>query len=197
MSKVGFSLLRGICQLPAYVAFEKGFFKVEGIDADLEIAATATLVPDKLSSGRREFAVMPWTRVAAGQTEGLSLLLLAGSGCEEAAIVVRQGIDPSKVRKVAIPLRGGIKDLTAMGLIKSLGWNDIELVRQPSGDGAILALVGQGADAASMHHRAPHRRPMERCAGMLANHDGGLQKSSAKGCRRCGSRILSRCGFRA
>jgi ABC-type nitrate/sulfonate/bicarbonate transport system substrate-binding protein len=47
-------------------------------------------------------------------------------------------------------LRGGIKDLTARGLIASLGWQDVEWIRQPSGDGAILSLIGQGADAASM-----------------------------------------------
>ncbi len=37
MSKVSFSLLRGVCQTPAYVAHEKGFFKEEGVDAGLII----------------------------------------------------------------------------------------------------------------------------------------------------------------
>src|SRR5262249_36819018 len=35
-------------------------------------------------------------------------------------------------------------------LMRNLGWNDREKVRMPSGDGAILALVGHAADAASM-----------------------------------------------
>jgi NitT/TauT family transport system substrate-binding protein len=150
MTLVKFSLLRGICQTPAYVAHEKGFFVQEGLRAEVDVAATAWLIPQKLASGDSQFAVMPWTRVAAAEEEGLGLVLLAGSGCEEAAIVIRKGISASDVRKVAVPQRGGIKDLTAMGLIESLGWNNVELVRQPSGDGAILALVGQGADAASM-----------------------------------------------
>jgi ABC-type nitrate/sulfonate/bicarbonate transport system substrate-binding protein len=93
---------------------------------------------------------MPWTRVVAAAAEGEPLLLVCGSGCEEAAIVVRRGLDVDQVRKVAVPQRGGIKDLTAAGLMGSLGWDKVETIRVPSGDGAILALVGGGADAASM-----------------------------------------------
>jgi ABC-type nitrate/sulfonate/bicarbonate transport system substrate-binding protein len=63
---------------------------------------------------------------------------------------VRASLRNDEVRSVAIPQRGGIKDLTAMGLMQSLGWDGADLVRMPSGDGAILSLVGQGADAASM-----------------------------------------------
>ena len=37
-----------------------------------------------------------------------------------------------------------------MALLEQMGWQDAELVRMPSGDGAILAFVGEGADAASM-----------------------------------------------
>lgn len=69
---------------------------------------------------------------------------------EEAAIVVRKEINPSNVRRVAVPLRGGMKDLTAMALIESLEWKDVEVIRLPSGDGAIISLFGRGADAASM-----------------------------------------------
>jgi ABC-type nitrate/sulfonate/bicarbonate transport system substrate-binding protein len=49
-----------------------------------------------------------------------------------------------------VPQEGGIKDLTAMALLRRLGWQDAKLVRQPSGDGAILSFVGEGADAAAM-----------------------------------------------
>jgi len=150
LRKIRLSLLRGVCQMPAYVACEKGFMEQEGLQAEIEIAATAWLVPQKLASGSCQFAVMPWTRVAAAEGEGLPLVLVAGSGFEEAAIVLRHGIAPSDVRKVSVPMRGGIKDLTAMGLIQSLGWENAQQVRQPSGDGTIIALFGQGADAASM-----------------------------------------------
>ena len=150
MRKIRLSLLRGVCQMPAYAACEKGFMKEEGLQAEIEIAATAWLVPQKLASGACQFAVMPWTRVAAAEGEDLPLVLVAGSGCEEAAIVLRHGIAQEDVKKVSVPMRGGIKDLTAMGLIESLGWERAEQVRQPSGDGTIIALFGQGADAASM-----------------------------------------------
>jgi ABC-type nitrate/sulfonate/bicarbonate transport system substrate-binding protein len=148
VKSIKISLLRGVCQTPAYAAAAAGFFQSEGLDVDVEIAATAWLVPQKLTSGECHFAVMPWTRVAAA--EGLPFVLLSGSGFEEAAIVMRNGITEAEVKKVVVPLRGGIKDLTAMGLIRSLGWTDVEIMRQPSGDGAIIAFVGQGADAASM-----------------------------------------------
>lgn len=98
MNKIKLSLLRGVCQIPAYVAHEKGFLKDEGLEATLEIVATAWLVPQKLASGDCQFTVMPWTRVAVAELEGLPLVLLAGSGYEEAAIVLRNGISPAEVR---------------------------------------------------------------------------------------------------
>ena len=144
------SVLRGICQTPAYVAYEKGIFDANGLDVKLEVAATAWLIPRQLDSGQSHFALLPWTRVAAVGKDDAKLLVVAGSGHEEAAIVVRKGLEIENVKKVAVPLRGGMKDLTAMGLIRSMGWTDIELMRQPSGDGAIIAFFGQGVDAASM-----------------------------------------------
>ena len=151
MSKsIQISLLRGVCQVPAYVAYEKGFLADAGLSATLDIAATAWLVPQKLMQGDSQFAVIPWTRVAAAEANDMPLVLLAGSGVEEAAIVVRRGLDPSEVRKVCVPQKGGMKDLTAMGLLATLGWNDVEKVRMPSGDATILTLIGEGADAASM-----------------------------------------------
>ena len=150
MNHIHLSLLRGICQIPAYVAYEKGFFSEEGLDVELSIAPTAWIVPQQLAAGETQFAVIPWTRVAAdeGQREGLRLV--AGSGCEEAAVVVRHGLEPADVRNVAAPKEGGMKDLTAMALIESMGWTDVEVLRFPSGDGAIISFFGQGADAASM-----------------------------------------------
>jgi ABC-type nitrate/sulfonate/bicarbonate transport system substrate-binding protein len=150
MQTVRFSLLRGVCQTPAYVAEENGYFSDEGIPAALEIEPTAWMVPAKLEGDQSQFAVMPWTRVAAAQEDAIPLVAVSGSGHEEAAIVVRTGIDPSEVKRVTVPLRGGMKDLTAMALLNSLGWEEIEVWRQPSGDGAIISLFGQGCDAASM-----------------------------------------------
>lgn len=150
MNNIQLSLLRGVCQMPAYAAYEKGFLKEEGLNAKLSIEPTAWMVPHKLLNGESHFAVIPWTRVAAAEDKDIPLVLICGSGFEEAAIVVRKGLSPSNVRRVAIPQRGGMKDLTAMALIEGLGWKDVELIRLPSGDGAIISLFGRGADAASM-----------------------------------------------
>lgn len=150
MPVVDLSLLRGVCQMPGYVALAKGFFQAEGIDVRVRIEPTAWLIPDRMVAGTVQFAVMPWTRVAAANVRNEPLVLVCGSGCEEAAIVVRHGLAVGDVRSVAVPQEGGIKDLTAQALMASLGWETAEVHRLPSGDGAILALVGQGADAASM-----------------------------------------------
>lgn len=150
MKRIRMAVLRGVCQIPAYVAYEKKFFHEQGLDVGLSVAPTAWTVPERLIRGECHFAVMPWTRVAAASAAGEPLLLICGSGYEEAAIVIRKGLALNQVKRVAVPLEGGIKDLTAMALMKVLGWEHAETLRQPSGDGAILALVGQGADAASL-----------------------------------------------
>ncbi len=180
MKNVSFSLLRGVCQMPAYVAYEKGFFKEEGLNVNLNIEPTAWMVPHKLVSGESHFAVIPWTRVAAAEDKDTPLVLICGSGFEEAAIVVRKEINPLNVRRVAIPLRGGMKDLTAMGLIESLGWKDVEVIRLPSGDGAIISLFGKGADAASMVE--PYATMMEALGiGTVLKRTGDVWKG-APGC---------------
>jgi NitT/TauT family transport system substrate-binding protein len=150
MDKIVFALLRGVCQLPAYVAQAKGFLRDVSIDAELSIAPTAWTVPQRLVDGEVHFAVIPWTRVAADKSRGNRLTLISGSGFEEAAMVVRNGMTVEQVADVAVPNEGGIKDLTAMALVQRLGWQNANIVRMPSGDGAILSFVGEGADAASM-----------------------------------------------
>jgi ABC-type nitrate/sulfonate/bicarbonate transport system substrate-binding protein len=150
MDKIVFALLRGVCQLPAYVAHAKGFLRDANIEAELSIAPTAWTVPQRLVDGEVHFAVIPWTRVAADKSKGNRLTLVSGSGFEEAAMVVRNGMTVQQVNDVAVPNEGGIKDLTAMALVQRLGWQDANIVRMPSGDGAILSFVGEGADAASM-----------------------------------------------
>jgi ABC-type nitrate/sulfonate/bicarbonate transport system substrate-binding protein len=164
--------------MPAYVAHEEGFFRDEGLETELEIAATAWLVPQRLTDGDCQLAVIPWTRVAAAPPG--TLVLLTGSGLEEAAIVLRNGIREDEVGRVVVPLRGGIKDLTAMGLIRSLGWDDAEVLRQPSGDGAIISLFGRGADAASMVE--PYATMMEGLdVGRVIRRTGDLWRG-APGC---------------
>jgi ABC-type nitrate/sulfonate/bicarbonate transport system substrate-binding protein len=169
------ALLRGICQLPAYVAHEKGFFRRLGLDSTVSVSPTAWMIPDQLSSGAVDFAVIPWTRVAASERGEAPLKVLCGSGCEEAAMVVRHGFDVEDVRSVAIPREGGMKDLTAMGLLAGLGWDEgrVELRRFPSGDGAIICFMGLGADAASMVE--PYAAMMEELGvGRVVSRTGDL-----------------------
>ena len=150
MKSLKLSLLRGVCQIPSYVAFQQGFFREEGLDVSISIQPTAWLIPDRLAAGETHFAMLPWTRSAASEESSDPLVVLAGSGYEEAAIVVRNGVEVDAVQSIAVPREGGMKDLTAQGLLDSLGWGGVDQIRQPSGDGAILAFVGGGVDAASM-----------------------------------------------
>lgn len=150
--KIHLALLRGVCQLPAYVAHARGFFEGEGIESQISISPTAWLIPNQLATGEADFAVIPWTRVAAAEKGEAPLKVLCGSGIEEAAIVIREGMEPDQVRSVAVPREGGMKDLTAMGLLTSLGWDNEQVIQRrfPSGDGAVICFFGRGADAASM-----------------------------------------------
>lgn len=151
LDKIRISLLRGVCQTPAYLAYQRGFFADEGLEVEINIPATAWLVPEQLENGDSQFGVIPWTRVAAAASGGKApLKVICGSGHEEAALVVRTGLDTAEVGRIAVPKEGGIKDLTAMGLIESMGWSGVPQLRFPSGDGAILSFIGGGADAAAM-----------------------------------------------
>jgi NitT/TauT family transport system substrate-binding protein len=136
--------------MPAYAAKDMGLFERRGLDVRIEVAPTAFAVPERMLSGQVDFAVIPWTRVLTTNARERRLLLVCGSGCEEAAVVVRKGLRLADVRSIAVPQEGGMKDLTARALMESLGWAGRPTLRLPSGDGAILALIGGGADAASM-----------------------------------------------
>lgn len=186
---VQLSLLRGVCQIPAYVAQANGYFADEGVAASIAIEPTAWMVPGRLARGESQFAVMPWTRAAAGTGQDLPLVVVCGAGHEEAAIVVRQGIDVADVRRATVPLRGGMKDLTAMGLIDSLGWKDVEIRRQPSGDGAIISFFGRGCDAASMVE--PYATMMEQLGvGRVVKRTGDVWPG-APGCSLTTTRQLA------
>jgi ABC-type nitrate/sulfonate/bicarbonate transport system substrate-binding protein len=191
MERILISLLRGICQMPAYVAKEKGFFAEEGLDVHIEVQPTAWMVPERLCSGAVQFAVIPWTRVAAASTRDEELVLICGSGYEEAAVVIRSGLELDQVRTVAVPQPGGIKDLTANALMRSLGWDArVKKIRQPSGDGAILSFVGQGADAAAMVE--PYATMLQELGiGYVARRTGDFW-SGAPGCALTTSRQLLR-----
>jgi len=67
-----------------------------------------------------------------------------------------------------------------MGLIEQLGWNDARIIRQPSGDGAIISFFGEGADAASMIE--PYATMLEMMGvGKIIKRTGDIWKG-APGC---------------
>ena len=182
MIEIRLSVLRGVCQMPAYVAHAKGFFAEEGIIARVTIAPSAWLIPEQLSSRKADFAVIPWTRVAAAEKNDASLKVICGSGIEEAAIVVRKGLTVEEVSSVAVPREGGMKDLTAMGLLESLGWTPERVThrRFPSGDEAIICVFGNGADSSSMVE--PYASMMEELGvGYVVRRTGDLWPG-APGC---------------
>ena len=187
MDIVRISLLRGVCQTPAYVAADRGLFAAAGLEPQIDIAPTAWVVPQRMAAGTLDFAVLPWTRVAAAAAEGEDMIAVCGSGCEEVALVVRPGIGLSEVRSVAVPHEGGMKDLTAAGLMKELGAETT--IRLPSGDAAIIAFVG-GADAAVMVE--PYATMLEmRGLGRVVRRTGDVWPG-APGCSLATSRRILR-----
>lgn len=182
------ALLRGVCQSPAYVAADMGFFTEEGIDARIDVQPTAWVVPERLAAGDIQFAVIPWTRIAMAAAREEDLVAICGSGCEEAALVVRSGMELAEVQTLAVPQEGGMKDLTAGALVRSLDWTPRNTIRLPSGDGAILSLVGQGADAASMVE--PYATMLEQLGiGRVVKRTGDVWPG-APGCSLATSRSL-------
>jgi len=145
-----FSVLRGICQLPAYVAKEAGFFSRLGLNVELAVEPAARIVPARLLHREVDFAIIPWTRVALASSQGQPLKVVCGGGIEEPALVIQKGLELSKVKTVAVPQMGGLKDLVANRLIESLFGGRAQLFRLASGDAAIIAFIGKGADAACM-----------------------------------------------
>lgn len=190
MTTVRFSLLRGVCQTPAYVAQDRGHFAAAGLSAEIDIAPTAWVVPQRMAAGQLDFAVLPWTRVAAATASGEDLVAVCGSGCEEVALVVRPDVALNDVRRVAVPHEGGMKDLTAAGLMRALGLAPEAAVRLPSGDGAIIAFVGQAAEAAVMVE--PYATMLEvRGLGKVVRRTGDVWPG-APGCSLATSRRLIR-----
>jgi ABC-type nitrate/sulfonate/bicarbonate transport system substrate-binding protein len=124
--------------------------------------------------------------VATAKSHGEDLVLLCGSGIEEAAFVVRTGVELSEVRSVAVPQEGGMKDLTAAALLRTLPSKPETTLRFPSGDGAILAFVGQAVDAASMVE--PYATMLEVLGlGRVVRRTGDVWKG-APGCSLATSR---------
>jgi len=154
MDKVNIKINRGICQLPACIAYEEGFFEEEGIEADLKYGLSAWMFEEELLRGETDFAYIPWTRVATANIKEKKLMIVAGSGKEEAVIVAKpelpQDLNSVKNLRIALPVEGGMKDLTGRGMIESLSLDNYELIRCPSGDSAQTAFIYNSANVSSM-----------------------------------------------
>jgi len=147
--KIRFCLIRGTCQIPVYVAHEMGFFRERGLDSHVDLVPAAWMVPSRILNADCEFGVLPWTRVAIAQEKSEPLVVVAGSGMEEAELVIRADKLLHQVQTIAVPQPGGVKDILVAELIDRLGWHNVRLVRNPSGDAAMVTFIGNGADAIS------------------------------------------------
>ncbi|PTD94666.1 hypothetical protein C9439_01280 [archaeon SCG-AAA382B04] len=152
--KIKLGLIRGVCQLPAYIAMEKGYLDDKGFDYDYKIDPTAWLVPDQLVKGELTFSIMPWTRTVSARDEGNDLLVIGGSGYEETAVVVNkesdiQNLDDLNGKKISLPAVGGMKDITSQKLFEDYGISsdETEVYRMPSGDAAVLSFLSGEVDA--------------------------------------------------
>ena len=140
--------------MPGYVAYEKGFFKGHGLDVSCSVDPTAWVLADKLIVGDISFGIVPWTRVVSARDRGNNLVVIAGSGYEETATVVRidsniNSLSELKGKRISLPVAGGMKDLTSQALFKKydITPENTEILRLPSGDAAMLALLSGRVDA--------------------------------------------------
>ncbi len=140
--------------MPAYIAHEKGFFKELGLDISYSINPAAWVLPAKLISGEISFGIIPWTRTVSARDNGDDMVVIAGSGYEEAATVVRRDsgitrLSELKGKRISLPAEGGMKDLTSQALFKKydITPENTEIIRLPSGDAAMLSLLSGRADA--------------------------------------------------
>ncbi|WP_161490781.1 ABC transporter substrate-binding protein [Methanonatronarchaeum thermophilum] len=154
--KLNIGLIRGVCQLPGYVAIEKGFFEDYGLDVSYRVDPTAWLLPGQLSSGEIDFTIMPWTRTVKSRSVGQDLTVVAGSGYEETAVVVKADSDIEKLedlkgKKISLPAEGGMKDLTTLKFFDELGINstNTDIYRMPSGDAAVISFLSGEVDAST------------------------------------------------
>lgn len=154
MLKINIGLIRGICQMPAYIAYEKGFFREQGLDVSYSIDPAAWLLPAKLISGEIAFGILPWTRTVSARDNGNNLVVIAGSGYEEPTTVVRRdsginSLSELKGKRISLPAAGGMKDLASQTLFKEydITPENTEIIRLPSGDAAMLALLSGRVDA--------------------------------------------------
>lgn len=152
--KIELGLIRGVCQLPAYVAIEKGYFEEKGLDVDYKIDPTAWLVPEQLNNGDLTFSIMPWTRTVSARNEDKDLLVLAGSGYEETAVVVNKKSDIDDLsdlsgKKISLPAIGGMKDITSQKMFEknNISSDETEVYRMPSGDAALISFLSGEVDA--------------------------------------------------
>ncbi len=151
---IGVGVIRGVCQMPTYIAYEKGFFKEQNLNISLTVEPTAWMLPNKLISGEISFAVMPWTRVVSGRANGDPMVVIAGSGYEEPVTVVRNDANVNdfyelKGKRIGLPNEGGMKDLTSQAFFKkyNITSRNTKILRFPSGDAAILALISGAVDS--------------------------------------------------
>ncbi|OKY77999.1 MAG: ABC-type nitrate/sulfonate/bicarbonate transport system periplasmic component [Candidatus Methanohalarchaeum thermophilum] len=151
--KIKLGLIRGVCQLPAYVAMEKDLFEEKGLDVEYDLDPTAWLLPDKLVSGQLDFTIMPWTRTVKSREQGKETVIVSGSGYEETAVVANKKSDINELEdmkghKISLPARGGMKDLTTMFLFKNnvISQENMDIYRMPSGDAAMLSFLSEEVD---------------------------------------------------
>lgn len=152
--RIDLGLIRGVCQLPAYVSMEKGYLEDRGIEYDFKIDPTAWLLPSQLNNGDLSFSIMPWTRTVSAREEGKDLLVLGGSGYEETAVLANKEsgikeLSDLEGKKISLPAPGGMKDITSQKLFEEydVTSEETEVHRMPSGDAAMLSFLSGEVDA--------------------------------------------------
>ncbi len=128
-----------------YIAIEKGFFKEQGIDIDINEFRTSTDAVAPLTGGQLDFAGMPLGVAFLNATDrGIPLKIVAGQGQDQpnwapAWILLRKDLSDSgqvkswkdlKGQKVGVPSRGSVLEMIIDKALQDEGMtvDDIDLV---------------------------------------------------------------------
>lgn len=124
---------------PIYLGVEKGFFKAEGLDVDLELAEGGAAIIPAVATGRYQFGFSNTTSLLLAQTQDLPVKVVTAGvnatddpSADMAGVLVKAGSDITSPRdlegkKVAVNTLKNINTTTTNELVRQDGGDPTEI----------------------------------------------------------------------
>jgi len=143
LQKIRLGYLRTYAMLPLYQAVEKGYFKAQGLDVELNVLNNGPAVASAVMSGSLDIGYAASIPIAAARSRGQDFRFFAAAAYQSAASPLtmyvaskRSGVESFKDmagKTVAVNAAGGGCELGAQDHAQAAGvaWRDIKLVVVP------------------------------------------------------------------